>query len=376
MIRSACLYALTLSLFCFSAHNAYAARTILFKEDRLKLEVVAEGLHHPWGMVFLPDGRMLVTERIGRIRYVSMSGKVSAPIAGVPAVFDGWGGLLDVALDPHFSENSLIYFCYGEQQGANVSTVVAKARLADNSLNNMRVIFRQMPKAATNAQWSFGCRLVFAPDSTLFVTLGDNKQQIRQTQKLGNHLGKIVRITPNGGAPKNNPFAGNRSAKPEIWSYGHRNPQGAALHPETGELWISEHGPRGGDEINISLPGRNYGWPKSSYGTHYHFFPIADTHVQYGFEEPVHYWKDTVAPCGIAFYTGDKFPKWRGNLLVATLAGQRLIRLALKGRKIVAEERLLAKLEKRLRHVVQGPDGYVYVLTDEEDGQIIRLKPL
>jgi len=363
------------SLCACSVPDAEAGKTFLLENDQLKLEEVAGNLNHPWGMVFLPDGRMLVTERVGRMRIVTQTGKVSEPLTGVPDVYGDQGGLLDVALSPLFAENHLIYFTYGERHGKKASTAIASAILTDNGLEDVRLVFRQTPKAA-NTIWHFGARLAFAYDGKLFATLGDNLQHRRYTQHLNNYLGKVVRLNPDGTEPDDNPFVKRKDIKPEIWSFGHRNPQGAAIHPETGELWISEHGPEGGDEINISRATRNYGWPERSYGSHYTHLPIADTHAKHGFEEPAYYWGKAVAPSGIAFYTGNQFPKWRGNLLVATLAGQRLIRLTLEGQKVVGEERLLAGFDKRLRHVIQGPDGYVYILTDEDEGQIIRIKPL
>ena len=358
---------------CFACHSGFAGK------QPYVLEVVASKLDHPWGMVFLPDRRMLVTESVGRMRIVSPSGKISAPLKGIPAVAGGLGGLLDVALSPHFANDHRIFFTYGEASGKKASTAVATAILSDNGLDDVKTIFHQQEKA--RAIWHFGSRLAFAPDGKLFVTLGDNRQQIRRTQLMTNHLGKTIRINPDGSVPDDNPFVKSKGKgkgkgiKPQIWSLGHRNPQGAALHPQTGELWTSEHGPLGGDEINIDLAARNYGWPKASYGSHYDHMPIPDSHAEQSCQEPVYYWKEAVAPSGIAFYTGDKFPQWRGNLLVATLRGQCLIRLTLSGNKVVQEDRLLVEIDKRLRHVVQGPDGYIYVLTDEDEGQIIRLKP-
>jgi len=337
------------------------------------VKLVTRGLLHPWGMAFLPDGRMLVTERIGRLRIVTPDGKVSEPVKGVPAVFaEQQGGLLDVVLDPNFATNQLIYLSYAEPAGKTASTAVARAELIGDSLKNLKVIFRQQPKTVGGQH--FGSRLVFAPDGNLFITLGDRGNHMEEAQNPANHIGAIIRIRPDGSIPDDNPFAKDSKAKPEIWSYGHRSVQGAAIHPETGELWIHEHGPRGGDEINIPKPGKNYGWPHASYGVHYSMVPIKDEHAEQGFEEPIYYWTPSVAPSGMLFYTGKLFPGWGGNLFVGTLAGQHLIRMSTGKDKVLGEERLLENT-LRFRDVEQGPDGAIYLLTDEPDGKILKLMP-
>lgn len=338
-----------------------------------EIKTVAAGLSFPWGMAFLPDGRLLVTERIGRLRIISATGEVSAPLKGIPTVLnEKQGGLLDVAIDPDFERNRLVYFSYAEPQGQLAGTAVARARLDGLVLKDLQVIFRQLPK--TKGAQHFGSRLAFASDGNLFITLGDRSDFMEEAQQINNHLGKLVRIRPDGSVPDSNPFFDNPQAKSEIWSYGHRNMQGAAIHPQTGKLWIHEHGPRGGDEINIPAPGKNYGWPYASYGMHYWMVPIKDEHAEQGFEEPIHHWTPSIAPSGMVFYTGSLFPAWRGNLFIGALAGKHLVRLALDGEKIVAEERLLQGMA-RIRDVAQGPDGALYLLTDEANGKLLKLAP-
>lgn len=350
------------------------AREYKAASKEFTLEVVAKGLTYPWGMAFLPDGRVLVSERGGQLRVVTKEGNVSAPLEGVPAVSArGQGGLLGLALDPHFTQNRKIYFSYSEPEGDMSGTAVASAELTETGLRHVTVIFRQQPKVRGVAH--YGSRLVFARDGTLFVTLGDRLDFMDQAQTLHNHLGKVVHINPDGSVPAGNPFANRDSAPPEIWSYGHRNMQGAVLHPETGELWVHEHGPRGGDEVNIARAGRNYGWPLACYGSHYSGVDIPDDHAGRGFEEPVHYWNPSIAPSGMAFYTGEAFPQWRHSLFVGALGGQHLARLELDGDKVLREEKLLTGLGVRIRDVAQGPDGFIYLLTDEDKGHLLRLVP-
>jgi aldose sugar dehydrogenase len=359
----------SLSSHFFIPSNAHAQR--IQTESEVKL--IARGLNFPWGMAFMPDGNMLVTERVGRLRIVSPDGRVSEPVKGVPKVFAmQQGGLLDVEIDPNFASNQIIYLSYAEPEGAKAGTAVARAKLVDGGLENLQVIFRQVPK--TVGANHFGSRLVFAPDGNLFITLGDRGSNIEEAQNLSNHLGKLIRIRPDGSVPNDNPFVKNSKAKPEIWSYGHRHIQGAALNPNTGELWIHEHGPRGGDEINIPKPGKNYGWPEASYGVHYSMAPIKDEHAEQGFEEPIYYWTPSIAPSGMMFYSGSLFPGWRGNLFVGALAGTHVARLVVDGNKIAGEEQLL-KNTLRFRDVEQGPDGAIYLLTDEEDGKILKIVP-
>ena len=342
-------------------------------QTEFEVRLIASGLQFPWGMAFMPDGNVLVTEKIGQLRIITPDGRVSEPIKGVPTVFfQQQGGLLDVALDPEFSKNRLIYLSYAEPEGSKAGTAVARAELKNGALENLQVIFRQLPK--TEGPVHFGSRLAFAPDGNLFITLGDRGDYMEEAQNLSNHIGKIVRIRPDGSVPADNPFVNNPQAKPEIWSYGHRSVQGAAIHPQTGALWIHEHGPKGGDEINIPQPGKNYGWPKANYGSHYNGVPIKDEHAEQGFEEPIHHWTPSIAPSGMVFYTGNQFPRWRGSLFSGTLAGRQLVRLAIDDKKIHNEERLLTNT-LRFRDVEQGPDGALYLLTDEENGKLLKLTP-
>ena len=342
---------------------------------RFRVVTLTNALEHPWGLAFLPDGRMLVTERPGRLRIVEQDGTLSAPIAGVPAVAaDGQGGLLDVALAPDFAQSRTIYLSYSEPgDGGSAGTSVARARLRDNGLENVQVVFRQEPKVSGGAH--FGSRLVFARDGNLFITTGD-RQNRPFVQDLTKLQGKVVRIRPDGSIPPGNPFVNREGARPEIWSYGHRNIQGAALHPETGQLWTVEHGARGGDELNAPKAGKNYGWPVITYGRDYSGAPIGEGQRKEGMEQPVHYWDPSIAPSGLMFYTGNRFPNWRGNLFVGALGFQLLARLELDGERVRAEEQLIEDMNRRIRAVVQGPDGFIYLLTDESDGRIMRLEPV
>jgi glucose/arabinose dehydrogenase len=335
---------------------------------------VATGLQHPWGLAFLPDGRMLVTERPGRLRYVSPDGKLSEPVAGVPAVHAvNQGGLLDVALDPAFATNAVIYLSFAERgEGDENGTAVARARLDGMRLADVTVIYRQQPKFASGHH--FGSRLVFARDGTLFVTQGDRNKLREAVQDLSTDIGKVVRIRTDGSAPADNPFAGRAGARPEIWSYGHRNIQGAALHPATGELWTHEHGPRGGDEINVTLAGRNYGWPVITYGREYHGPAIGEGTAKAGMEQPLHYWVPSIGPSGMAFHDGNGYPQWKGQLFVGALAAKQLVRLELDaGGRVRAEERIA--IGERVRDVRVGPDGALYLLTDEDPGRLLRVVP-
>ena len=347
---------------------------------------VTEGLANPWGMAFLPDGRMLVTEKPGRLRIVSADGKqMSEPVAGLPPVdARGQGGLLDVTLDPAFQKNQLIYWSYadpGTGSGAN-NSAVARGRLVDGAapaLENVQVIFRQAP--ALTSTLHYGGRLVFSRDGTLFITLGERSitEGRMQAQRLDGLLGKIVRLNSDGSVPKDNPFVGKPNVRPEIWSYGHRNVQAAALHPATGELWEVEHGARGGDELNVARKGRDYGWPTITYGIEYQGGPITGgIQQQEGMEQPRYYWDPVIAPSGMIFYTGQLFPAWRDSLFIGGMGSMNLVRLTLKDEQVTGEERLLQDLQpqrERIRNVRQGPDGAIYLLTDSAKGRILKLVP-
>jgi aldose sugar dehydrogenase len=355
--------------------SAAAAQTFKTEKHEVRAVTVARGLDHPWGMAFLPDGRILVTERPGRMRLVAKDGKLSPPIAGVPEVYArGQGGLLDVALHPDFARNRLVYWSFAEPGPGGAGTAAAFARLSDDGarLENVKVFFRQHPKSEGGIH--FGSRIVFARDGRVFITLGE-RGQMDMAQDISVNRGQVIRLETDGRVPPDNPFVNRTGARPEIWSYGHRNVQGAALHPQTGKLWTVEHGPGGGDEVNIPLAGRNYGWPVIGIGRHYHGAPIGIGTHKAGMEQPVYNWAPAIAPSGMDFYTGDKFPGWRGNMLIAVLRQQMLVRLELDGEKVVREERMLRDIDARLRHVRQGPDGFVYLLTDESDGKVLRLEP-
>jgi len=342
----------------------------------LEIRTVARGLVNPWALAFLPDGTMLVTERPGRMRIVTSEGQVSPPLKGVPDVWaSGQGGLLDVVTDKSFAQNKTIYFCFAERADRGGRTTIARAKLDDGKgrLNDVKIIFRQQgPLSSGN---HFGCRIVQADDGNLFVTLGEHFTYRDQAQSLGDHLGKVIRIAPDGSVPSGNPFAGRADAKPEIWSYGHRNAQGLAINPASGELWEIEHGPRGGDEVNVIAKGKNYGWPVIGYGIDYSGAKIHDSTSRDGMEQPVKYWVPSIAPSGMTFYTGKLFPKWSGSLFTGALRGAMLVRLTLNGNAVTAEERLLQNLHERIRDVRQGPDGALWLLTDSSAGRILRVAP-
>jgi glucose/arabinose dehydrogenase len=361
----------------FASTIVASAQTFKSSAGDLKVETVVSGIANPWALAFLPDGRMLVTERPVRLRIATRDGKLSAPVTGVPKVFAvSQGGLHDVVLDRNFVRNSTIYLCYADPFEGGGRTSLARARLVDEAtprLDDVKVIFRQ--EGPLSRGQHFGCRIVQTPDDNLFLTLGDHGTYRDEAQNLGNHLGKIVRIAPDGSVPKDNPFVGRAGAKPEIWSYGHRNSQGAALHPATGKLWEHEHGPQGGDEINIPLAGRNYGWPVIGYGVNYGGARIHEATSKAGMEQPVKYWVPSIAPSGMAFYQGDLFPAWKGNLFVGALVTGILVRLTLDGEKVTSEERLLQGIRERIRDVRVGPDGAIYLVTDNFAGRVLRISP-
>jgi aldose sugar dehydrogenase len=346
-------------------------------KQAIKVETFAKGLVHPWGLAFLPDGRLLVTERPGRVRLVDKDGKLSAPLAGVPKVYaSGQGGLLDVQIGPDFATSGAVYLSYAEpRDGTRNGTSLARGKLvadgAGGRLEDVKVIFRQEPSFASSNH--FGSRIVFTRDGSLFLTLGDRYSARDEAQNPANHLGKLVRLMPD-----DSPYTGNPKKpgwRAEIWSIGHRNVQGAALHPQSGKLWTIEHGARGGDEINVPEAGKNYGWPVITYGRDYSFLKIGEGTAKPGLEQPIYYWDPSIAPSGAAFYTGDRFPEWKGNLFVGALAGQALHRLVLDGERIVGEEKLLTDLGERIRDVRNGPDGVLWLLTDSPEGRVLRVVP-
>jgi glucose/arabinose dehydrogenase len=379
MNRSASTLLAALAIGCSFALPASAQDVVRTALETVRVVTLTQGLEHPWGLAFLPDGRMLVTERPGRLRIVGADGALDPrPVGGVPRVVrGGQGGLLDVTLHPDFRTNRLVYLSYSGEGPGGSSTEVARARLVESNgpprLEDMKVIFRQQPKS--DGSGHFGSRLVFDRKGLLYVTLGDRRDQNR-AQKLDDLAGKIVRIADDGSVPTDNPFAGSADARPEIFSLGNRNVQGAALHPKTGLLWTHEHGPQGGDEVNVIRAGTNYGWPVITYGVNY----VTGTKIGEGTEkpgmaQPVWKWVPSIAPSGMAFYEGDAFPKWRGNLFVGALRDPMLVRLELDGERVVKEERMLQGKVGRVRAVSTGPDGFLYLLTDSPDGALLRIEP-
>jgi glucose/arabinose dehydrogenase len=380
MLRKDLLATLCASVLITATVPVLAAPTQTMKSEEGTLEVtpVVTGLEHPWAVAFLPDGKgMLVTERPGNLRLVTADGKLSAPLNGVPTVWaKGQGGLLDVALSPDFKQDRMVYLSYAEGggEGNKAGTAVGRGRLSDDmtALKDFQVILRQEPKLSVGNH--FGSRLVFDRDGYLFVTLGENNDR-PTAQDLDKLQGKVVRIYPDGTVPKDNPFVGQANVRPEIWSYGQRNPQGAALNPWNGTLWENEHGPLGGDEINIIERGKNYGWPLATHGINYSGQPIPEARgdTVEGTVAPNHVWEKSPGLSGMAFYDADRFKAWQRNVFIGALVSQELIRLEFDGDKVIHEERLLGELKKRIRDVRQGPDGYLYVLTDEENGGVYKV---
>jgi glucose/arabinose dehydrogenase len=374
LMESFMRYPIALGIILLAALPSAQAETFKSSAGEIKVDTVASGLVHPWALQFLPGGRMLVTERPGRMRIVTRDGKLSPPLKGVPKVVaGGQAGLLDVALDRDYARNRIIYFCFNYESGGNAA--VARAELLSDEapqLDKAQIIYRQQGPGGSN---NHGCRIAQAPDGNLFVTQGDHFQPRDSAQDLSTDNGKIVRIAPDGSIPKDNPFVGRQGARPEIWSYGHRNPQGLAFNPGTGKLWEQEHGPRGGDEVNVIEKGKNYGWPVIGYGIDYSGAKIHENTHKAGMEQPLKYWVPSIAPSGMAFYQGDLFPAWKGNLFVGALAGEMLVRLTIDGESVTGEERLLHGLRERIRDVRNGPDGALYLLTDNDNGRILRVAP-
>jgi glucose/arabinose dehydrogenase len=351
-----------------------AGQTFRSEEHSFRLARLVEGLDHPWSLAFLPDGRMLVTERPGRLRVVAGGKLLPAPVSGLPQIAEhGQGGLFDVALHPRFSENQLIYLAYAARGADGVGTELARGRLSGDRLQDVQVLFRQSPKGSTGRH--FGGRIVFDRAGYVYLTLGD-RGEMERAQLPGDHAGSVIRLHDDGRVPADNPFVGRPGWKPEKYTLGNRNMQGAALHPRTGELWTHEHGPQGGDEVNVIRAGVNYGWPVITYGVNYFTgTKIGEGTAKPGMAQPLHTWVPSIAPSGMAFYAGERFPRWRGDLFVGALRDQMLVRLRLEGEKVVREERMLRGVLGRIRDVRAGPDGFLYLLNDSSDGVVARLEP-
>jgi len=361
-----------------AAPNATDAQGRVVRSEKHAFRVVTlvEGLSYPWSIAFLPDGRMLVTERDGRLRVVSKDFRLEPrPVEGVPRVVaTGQGGLFDVALHPRYAENGWIYLAYNGAGNGGWGTELMRAKLDGHRLVEQQVLFRMEPKSRGGLH--FGGRIVFDRQGLLYLTLGDRGEMDR-AQRLNDHAGSVIRLHDDGRVPQDNPFVQRTGAKPEKFTLGNRNMQGAALHPQTGELWTHEHGPQGGDEVNVMRAGRNYGWPVITYGVNYGFGTrIGEGTHKPGMEQPLHKWVPSIAPSGMAFYTGDRFPGWRGDILVGALRSEMLVRLEVEGEKIVREERMLKGTLGRIRDVRVGPDGLVYLLTDDSEGVLARLEPV
>lgn len=355
------------------AAGAARAQTFATQDATVRIVTVASGLEHPWAIGFLPDGRLLVTERPGRLRVVTADGRVGAPVAGLPPVYaSGQGGLLDLHVDPDFAANRLLYFTYAEPGEGGAGTALARARFAEDRLEDMRVLFRQAPK--TGGGLHFGSRVITGPDGKLWLGLGERYRR-DESQNLRSHLGKVIRLERDGSVPADNPFVGRADALPEIWSWGHRNIQGMVRHPVTGIVWLHEHGARGGDEINIPQRGRNYGWPVITHGVDYSGATIGIGSAAPGMEQPLLHWTPSIAPSGMAFYTGRRIPGWTGSLFVGSLNTTMLNRVVLDGTRVVRQERLFADLRERVRDVRDGPDGHLYFVTDNAAGRILRVEP-
>jgi aldose sugar dehydrogenase len=363
-----------LSLIALLLPALAAAQEIRTEEHAFRVVRVVQGLEHPWSVAFLPDGRMLVTERPGRLRIISNGKLDPQPIGGLPEVTPhGQGGLHDVVLHPQFAANSLVYLAYAARGADGVGTELARGELKGNRLENLRVIFRQHPKGTRGQH--FGGRIVFDRSGFVYLTLGDRGEMDR-AQRPDDHAGSVIRLHDDGRVPGDNPFVTRPAWKPEKFTFGNRNMQGAALHPQTGVLWTHEHGPQGGDEVNVMRAGANYGWPVITYGVQYVIgTKIGEGTHKPGMAQPVHYWVPSIAPSGMAFYTGDRFPRWKGDLFVGALRDRMLVRLKLDGEKVVKEERMLQGVLGRIRDVRSAPDGFLYVLTDESQGILARLEP-
>ena len=363
------------SLGCLSAWAQERSSIINSEKQSFRVATLLTGLENPWSVAFLPDGRMLITERAGRLRLVSQDFKLEPkPIDGLPEVSaQGQGGLFDVVLHPQYAQNGWIYWAYNAPGTGGWGTALARGKLQGHRMTDVQVLFSMLPK--TRSSFHFGGRIVFDQAGLLYLTLGDRGDKDR-AQKLDDHAGSVIRLHDDGRVPANNPFVNRAGALAEKWTLGNRNIQGAALHPQTGELWSHEHGPQGGDEVNVMRSGLNYGWPIITYGVNYGLgTKIGEGQAKPGMVQPVHVWVPSIAPSGMAFVSGQQFPQWQGNLLVGALRGQMLVRLSLDGEKVLGEERLLQGRGGRIRDVRMGPDGLVYLLTDEAQGSLLRLEP-
>jgi aldose sugar dehydrogenase len=357
-----------------AATPAASQQTFQAEHHSYRAVTIADGLQNAWGLAFLPNGDMLVTERPGRLRLIRDGQLQSDPVPGVPEVAArGQGGLLDVALHPAFADNRFVYLSYSKPGPDGATTAVVRGRFDGSRLSDLEEVFEA--RAWSNAGQHFGSRLVFDDHGYLFISVGE-RGAMQEAQNLGNHQGTIIRLHDDGRVPSDNPFVGQSGALPEIWAYGVRNPQGMVLHPTTRELWELEHGPRGGDEVNLVLPGRNYGWPVITYGINYNGQPISDITEKEGMEQPLYHWTPSIATSGLAFYTGDAFPQWKGSLLAGGLTGRYVARLTVDGHRVIAEEKLMEGFGERIRDVRDGPDGSIYVLTDAPQGQLVRLEPV
>ncbi|MCB1801778.1 MAG: PQQ-dependent sugar dehydrogenase [Gammaproteobacteria bacterium] len=375
MLKSLLLPALVLLVVNQASVAATSGTVVRTEQADLVLETISDGLQHPWAVAFLPQGGYLVSERPGRLRIIDAPGRLDPlPVDGVPEIAaHGQGGLLDVVLHPQFSDNRLVYISYAERGAGGVGTAVARGRFDGRKLHDVEVLFRLQPKSGSGHH--FGSRLVFDRDGYLFITLGDRGERER-AQDLNDHAGSVIRLHDDGRIPADNPFAGRSDARPEIYSYGHRNLQGATLHPTTHRLWTHEHGPQGGDEINLPQPGINYGWPVITYGVNYVIgTAIGEGTHKDGMAQPLYHWVPSIAPSGMAFYSGDAFPAWQGDLFVGSLKFRQLVRLELRDGRIVHEERMLDDVLGRIRDVRLGPDGLLYLLTDADNGRLVRLRP-
>jgi aldose sugar dehydrogenase len=370
--RSLLIATLATLAYHVAAADAPRSPTPASQRNVFDVKTVAQGIERGWGLALLPDGRMLVTERAGRMRFIGVDGKLSAPLRGLPPIAAiGQGGLLDVTLSPDFASDRLVYFSFAEAGDGGAGTAVARGRLTDTALETVQVIWRQQPKV--DGPNHFGSRVVFRGDGTLFVTMGDRYSHRPKVQDLGTTIGKVVRINPDGSVPADNPFVNRKGARPEIWSYGHRNVQAAALQPGTRELWTVEHGARGGDELNNPQAGRNYGWPVITYGVDYSGEKIGEGTAKPGMEQPLYYWDPVIAPSGAVFYTGQAFADWQGDLFVGSMSPGGLVRLDMESGRVRQETRYLGELGERVRDVAQGSDGLLYLLTDSPRGRVLQL---